>query len=682
MDKNYYQLLGLKPRASQLEIKEAYRKLSKKVHPDLNQGEVFFEEYFKEVKEAYEVLSDPERKRQYDTRQYRPLVAASPILPSNLKNLEYQVSRLELKLQDQNEQMDLLQAEKKALHQELDHFVQALFEVKNEKTLLQKKVKELEKEQATVKKEQPPVVRPAEGPSPQELQRRILALEQELQRVHQSASSKRQELTQETQKKQALEKRVQELSLASAKQHQLEKQVQALAQEAEQHQTRLAELQEIADQATAELQAKTKELERVLLQRQTLQGHLQELEQRQQQPPLPIASSKEEKGRHHQNQLLEITTQNQALQTQVHDLELATEQLKQVLQDKNKLLQQEKTQKQDLQGKIKTLDIQLTRQQQLLNDQTTRLEQEVASKNTLLEKIRHLEEEESQLQVFLKTKTQEKGQLSQQLMALENARQTLEQEIAQLRTQVQALELQAAQDKTALKVSAQALEGSHQEVKTLHHQLEDLRKTHTAAQQALHQKTQDLEKEAAKKRVALGRIQELEKEKSAQVLKERELQKEMTGVVRKYAHLALLQPFLVEHMDFFNSAAPEQYGTSFERADIKYIFSRMKITVLTDKPGTLPVLVKYLKPNGQLYFNPKSSPTGYSFAATISYSPEEEYLYLSGWGSDRETTFVAGDHRVEIYDQSGRQLANANFQVKEKMMTVSKIRNFFQPSGA
>jgi hypothetical protein len=87
--------------------------------------------------------------------------------------------------------------------------------------------------------------------------------------------------------------------------------------------------------------------------------------------------------------------------------------------------------------------------------------------------------------------------------------------------------------------------------------------------------------------------------------------------------------------------------------------------------------VKYLKPNGQLYFNPKSSPTGYSFAATISYSPQEEYLYLSGWGSDRDTTFVAGDHKVEIYDETGRQLAKANFQVKEKIMVMSKIKSFF-----
>jgi curved DNA-binding protein CbpA len=55
---DYYKVLGLKPGASQEEIKTAYRKLSKKFHPDLNDGDNFFEDRFKEIQEAYENLVD------------------------------------------------------------------------------------------------------------------------------------------------------------------------------------------------------------------------------------------------------------------------------------------------------------------------------------------------------------------------------------------------------------------------------------------------------------------------------------------------------------------------------------------------------------------------------------------------------------------------------------------------
>jgi curved DNA-binding protein len=64
--RDYYEVLGLQKGASSDAIKKAYRKLAVKYHPDKNQGDKGAEEKFKEINEAYAVLSDPEKKKQYD----------------------------------------------------------------------------------------------------------------------------------------------------------------------------------------------------------------------------------------------------------------------------------------------------------------------------------------------------------------------------------------------------------------------------------------------------------------------------------------------------------------------------------------------------------------------------------------------------------------------------------------
>ena len=65
----YYRTLGVQPGASQDDLKKAYRALAKKYHPDLHPGDQEAETRFKEVNEAYEVLGDPDKRKEYDAKQ-------------------------------------------------------------------------------------------------------------------------------------------------------------------------------------------------------------------------------------------------------------------------------------------------------------------------------------------------------------------------------------------------------------------------------------------------------------------------------------------------------------------------------------------------------------------------------------------------------------------------------------
>ena len=67
MSKDYYKILGVERSASEDEIKKAYRKMAMKYHPDKNNGDAESESKFKEAAEAYDVLSSPDKKSNYDT---------------------------------------------------------------------------------------------------------------------------------------------------------------------------------------------------------------------------------------------------------------------------------------------------------------------------------------------------------------------------------------------------------------------------------------------------------------------------------------------------------------------------------------------------------------------------------------------------------------------------------------
>jgi molecular chaperone DnaJ len=75
MKRDYYEVLGVQRDSSPEEIKKAYRKIALQYHPDRNQGDKEAEERFKEAAEAYEVLSNPEKRRRYDTLGHEGLGA-------------------------------------------------------------------------------------------------------------------------------------------------------------------------------------------------------------------------------------------------------------------------------------------------------------------------------------------------------------------------------------------------------------------------------------------------------------------------------------------------------------------------------------------------------------------------------------------------------------------------------
>ncbi|QDP84284.1 J domain-containing protein [Chryseobacterium sp. SNU WT5] len=93
--KNYYYFLGVTEDASDEDIKKAYRKLSLKYHPDKNPGDEFFENRFREIQEAYEMVNDKEKRRIYDDNLGHQQRSYRPTLPPVIKSFSVNKVRLQ-----------------------------------------------------------------------------------------------------------------------------------------------------------------------------------------------------------------------------------------------------------------------------------------------------------------------------------------------------------------------------------------------------------------------------------------------------------------------------------------------------------------------------------------------------------------------------------------------------------
>jgi curved DNA-binding protein CbpA len=127
MLKNYYQILGLSPDCNKDDIKKAYRIYATKFHPDKQNNDKFFEERFKEIKEAYDILIDDSKRAQFDS-QYK----TSNYSPSNFNQYRNKSSSVddllsELERKDREKKQKERNKRKKAFYTSKDLVLNGLY---------------------------------------------------------------------------------------------------------------------------------------------------------------------------------------------------------------------------------------------------------------------------------------------------------------------------------------------------------------------------------------------------------------------------------------------------------------------------------------------------------------------------------------------------------------------------
>lgn len=127
-DKDYYKILGISTSSDKKEIKSAYRSLARKYHPDTNQGNKLSEEKFKEIGEAYSVLSDDTKKAQYDLARG----LAQPKKPNTSEQAKKQASTA-YSGQKKPSQKQKPEAEKRPFGDVFSEFVDKIFETSPQK---------------------------------------------------------------------------------------------------------------------------------------------------------------------------------------------------------------------------------------------------------------------------------------------------------------------------------------------------------------------------------------------------------------------------------------------------------------------------------------------------------------------------------------------------------------------
>lgn len=116
--KNYYYILGISQDATEFEIKKAYRKLSLKFHPDINNGDNFFEERFKDINEAYENLTDSSKRKEHDNTLFGNYFEPFQNGTSSQQNREEEQRQQEQKRQEELRRQEReRQNEKRRQHQ-------------------------------------------------------------------------------------------------------------------------------------------------------------------------------------------------------------------------------------------------------------------------------------------------------------------------------------------------------------------------------------------------------------------------------------------------------------------------------------------------------------------------------------------------------------------------------------